>query len=161
MAVSDFTVDQFYRLIPNISARRIQQLMDAYHKWADSHGTNVWAMYSAATFYASHDEGDFAVRDINKTDNAAATLMKREEEIMQWTESSKFQELLKGDLTQSKHPFDEGDWVKAKDGEYYKVFVDKDNPTIVVQCVSEDGTVHEFPREELQLVQWEKRNEPS
>ncbi len=44
------------------------------------HGHNMWALYSAMTYYASHDEGQFETRNTG-VDHSAVTLLKREEQV--------------------------------------------------------------------------------
>ena len=52
-----------------------------------NHGNTVWAVYSALTYFASHDSGDFSVRDTGN-DHANATLIKREEDVADWVKSA-------------------------------------------------------------------------
>lgn len=82
---ADFYKSQF-------SERLADKLARQYLIEAQVHGANVWALYSALTYYASHDEGDFAVR---KTDNdhTAATLLTRERSVRKATYSEDFQRL--------------------------------------------------------------------
>lgn len=75
--------------IPNVSEKRVQQLLHLYEIEVPRHGNTVWAMYSAATFYASHDAGEFTIRDTG-TDHRAATLLGREKDVMKWQETEQF-----------------------------------------------------------------------
>lgn len=64
-----------------LSERLQEKLKRQYLIETQSHSNTVWALYSAMTYYATHDEGEFALR---KTDNnhAASTLLRREESVM-------------------------------------------------------------------------------
>jgi hypothetical protein len=57
-----------------------------------THGRTVWALYSALTYYASHNEGEFVVRNTGQ-DHAAATMLKREESIHNIIETPDFMRL--------------------------------------------------------------------
>ena len=88
--ITDEDAKKVFEAIPNVSERRVEQLMRQFHIEAMSRGRNVWALYSAATYYASHDEGSFSVRNTNN-DNTAATLMNRETQIRSWLNTDEFQ----------------------------------------------------------------------
>jgi len=60
------------------SERLAEKLMRQYRIEVHIHGANMWALYSALTYYATHDEGDFATRKTG-VDHSAVTLLKREE----------------------------------------------------------------------------------
>ncbi len=94
-AGKEITIDMArtcFQSIPNVSERRVEQLVHLYEIEVPRHGNTVWAMFSAATFYASHDAGDLAVRDTG-TDHKAATLLGREKDVMQWQETQPFRQL--------------------------------------------------------------------
>jgi hypothetical protein len=57
-----------------------------------SHGRTVWALYSAATYYATSNAGEFAVRETNN-DHTATTLLNREQQIRSWINSDQFQQI--------------------------------------------------------------------
>ena len=78
-----------FEAIPNISDRRVDQFMRQFHIECLSHGRTVWALYSAATFYATHNEGDFTVRETGQQ-HEASTLMNREKQIRSWQNTDKF-----------------------------------------------------------------------
>ena len=88
--ITDEDAKKVFEAIPNVSERRVEQLIRQYHIEAMSRGPNVWALYSAATYYASHNEGEFSVRNTNN-DNQAATLMNRETQIRSWLNTEEFQ----------------------------------------------------------------------
>ena len=74
------------------SDRRADALMMQFDREADARGATVWALYSALTYYASHNHGDLAIRNTNN-DNVAATLQKRELEVFRLTNSNEWKAL--------------------------------------------------------------------
>ena len=87
--ICDEDAEECYKAMPNVSERRVQQLMRQFHIECQSHGRTVWALYSAATFYASSDRGDFSIRETN-SDHKASTLMNREQQVRSWQNSDEF-----------------------------------------------------------------------
>ena len=81
-----------FEAIPNISERRVDQFMRQFHIECLSHGRTVWALYSAATFYATHNEGDFTVRETGQQ-HEASTLMNREKQVRSWLNTEEFLEI--------------------------------------------------------------------
>lgn len=59
-----------------VAARLTKNLMEQYEQEARDRGQTVWAFYSALTYYASHNEGAFTVRNTG-ADNVADTLHQR------------------------------------------------------------------------------------
>ena len=57
--------------------RLTEKLNDHYMRERDARGDNLWAVYSTLTYYASHSDGEFAIRDTGM-DNAALTMLERE-----------------------------------------------------------------------------------
>lgn len=64
-----------------LSERRIAALMAQFDIETQSRGATVWALFSALTFYSSHNSERFGVRNSGQTDNVAETLEKRENEV--------------------------------------------------------------------------------
>ena len=64
-----------------LSERRVTSLVDQFHRETVARGSSVWALYSALTFYASHNSEHFTVRNSANTDNTGATLENREREV--------------------------------------------------------------------------------
>ena len=87
--ICDEDAEECFKAMPNVSERRVQQLMRQFSIECQSHGRTVWALYSAATFYASSDHGEFAIRETN-TDHKASTLMNRENQVRAWQNSDEF-----------------------------------------------------------------------
>ena len=56
-------------------------------------GTTVWALYSALTYYSSHNSEKFKVKNSSKRDNVERTLIEREKEVLEVERSESFQEL--------------------------------------------------------------------
>jgi hypothetical protein len=64
-----------------MSGRRVAGLMQQFEAEAASRGRTVWALYSALTFYSSHNSERFGVRNSGNVDNEAVTLDQREREV--------------------------------------------------------------------------------
>lgn len=88
--ISDEDAEECFKAMPNTSERRVQQLMRQFAIECQTHGRTVWALYSAATYYATSNAGQFAVRETNN-DHSATTLMNREQQVRSWLNSSEFQ----------------------------------------------------------------------
>lgn len=76
-----------------MSGRRVKQMMEQLEIEADFRGMTVWALYSALTFYSSHNSERFTVRGSGQSDNVAETLDRREQEITRLIETEAFQRL--------------------------------------------------------------------
>jgi hypothetical protein len=87
--ICDEDAEECFKAMPNVSERRVQQLMRQFQIEMLSHGRTVWALYSAATFYASSDKGDFSIRETN-SDHKALTLMNREQQVRSWLNTDDF-----------------------------------------------------------------------
>jgi len=87
--ICDEDAEECFKAMPNVSERRVQQLMRQFHIECNSHGRTVWALYSAATFYSSSDRGDFSIRETD-SDHKASTLMNREQQVRSWLNSDEF-----------------------------------------------------------------------
>ena len=59
---------------------------------ATARGSTVWALYSAMTYYASHDSIEFPLRKTG-TDHEQLTLVRRASRVRGWTESEAFLKL--------------------------------------------------------------------
>lgn len=88
--ICDEDAEECYKAMPNVSERRVSQLMRQFAIECQSHGRTVWALYSAATFYASSDHGDFSIRETN-SDHKASTLMNREQQVRSWLNTETFE----------------------------------------------------------------------
>lgn len=64
-----------------LSERRISALMAQFDVETQTRGATVWALFSALTFYSSHNSERFGVRNSANLDNVAETLEKRENEV--------------------------------------------------------------------------------
>jgi hypothetical protein len=64
-----------------MSGRRVEKMMEQLEIEAQSRGMTVWALYSALTYYSSHNSDRFTVRNSAAADNVAETLDKREREV--------------------------------------------------------------------------------
>jgi hypothetical protein len=90
--ITDEDAEECFKSMPNISDRRVDQLVHRFRIECESHGRTVWALYSAATAYATHAEGNFEVRDTG-LDHQASTLMNRETQVRSWLNTDEFQQL--------------------------------------------------------------------
>lgn len=90
--ISDEDATTVLEAIPGISTRRTEQLLRQFHIECMHHGRTVWALYSAATYYASHPEEDFKIRDTGM-DNQASTLLNREKQIRSWLNTDEFERI--------------------------------------------------------------------
>jgi hypothetical protein len=70
-------------------------LLSQYITEADTRGHNVWAMYSAMTYYASHDSAQFSLnRMANDNDTTTERLHKRNDKVMSWLNSKAWSQLV-------------------------------------------------------------------
>jgi len=89
---SDITNDVAEELInklPGMSERRAQLM---YQRWlfeAADRGPTVWALFSALTYFSSHNDGDFKLRNTGD-DHAALTMHKREMQVKGWVDHPLF-----------------------------------------------------------------------
>ena len=90
--ICDEDAERCYEAMPNISDRRVQQLMRQFRIETQTHGRTVWALYSAATYYASFDAGEFSIRE-TQSDHKASTLMNREQQVRSWLNTEEFEHI--------------------------------------------------------------------
>lgn len=69
-------------------------LMAQYLRETDHRGNSVWTVYSALTYYASHNDGDFAVKTSPGQDNEATTMLGRELHVAKWLQLPEWQALV-------------------------------------------------------------------
>ena len=74
-------------------SRKARAMMEQLDKEFQARGTTVWALYSALTYYSSHNSETFKVKNSNKRDNVERTLIEREKEVLEVERSESFQEL--------------------------------------------------------------------
>ena len=91
-AICDEDAEECFKAMPNSSEKMVAKLMRQFHIEALSHGRTVWALYSAATFYATHSAGEFTVRN-TQSDHTATTLMNRERQVRSWINTETFEQL--------------------------------------------------------------------
>jgi len=90
--ITDDDARECYEAMPRISERRVEQMMRQFHIECLTHGRTVWALYSAATYFATHNEGEFSIRETNN-DHSAATLLHREQQVRSWLSTDTFERL--------------------------------------------------------------------
>jgi len=76
-----------------MSGKRVKSMMQQFEAEAQTRGATVWALYSALTYYSSHNSEAFSVRNSGAVDNVAETLDKREREVASIIRTEAFQRL--------------------------------------------------------------------
>ncbi len=75
-----------------ISERKSKQLLRQFELEVHSHGSTVWALYNALTYYSSHSGGQFKVRSTGG-DHMSVTLLNREREVRNIVKSDEWEGL--------------------------------------------------------------------
>lgn len=76
------------------SDKLTENLSQQYMREQETRGANLWSVYSALTYYASHDDGEFKMRStVEKQDSAAATMLLRELVVSKWVETKEWKQL--------------------------------------------------------------------
>ena len=71
-----------------------ENLSQQYMREQETRGANLWSVYSALTYYASHNDGDFKLRSTTeKQDSEAATMLLRELNVAKWVSSKEWMQL--------------------------------------------------------------------
>ena len=86
-------VEDAVRMLPGVSERRAEKLLDRIAIEVADRGLNAYAVVSGFTYYSSHNSAEFPVRNTGN-DNVATTLADREVEVQRWVNSAGFQQLL-------------------------------------------------------------------
>ena len=89
------TPEQAEELLNNagMAGRKVSRMMEQFEIESAKRGRSVWALYSALTFYSSHNSEAFAVRNSRNVDNVAASLDQREREVSRIIDSEEWQRL--------------------------------------------------------------------
>jgi len=77
-----------------MSERRIGAMLTQFEVESASRGRTIWALYSALTFYSSHNSERFGVRNSANVDNTAVTLDNREREVSKILRSESWRDLV-------------------------------------------------------------------
>lgn len=76
------------------STKMVEGLGNQYLEEVSTHGDTLWSVYSAMTHYASHNEGEFALRkSAEQQDSVANIMLQRELRVSEWTERDEFKAL--------------------------------------------------------------------
>ena len=76
------------------SVKLQESLTAQYLHERDNRGQNLWSVYSALTYYASHAEGDFKLRStVEEQDTVASTMLQRELNVAQWVKTDAWRKL--------------------------------------------------------------------
>lgn len=85
--VSNKEAQEYFERFPNTTKSLTNKLFTKWLVEAEERGQNLWALYSAATYYATHNEHEFTLNTKSKA-NEGALLLKREEQVMKWVNSN-------------------------------------------------------------------------
>lgn len=76
------------------SDRLRENLQHQYLREVDARGHNMWSVYSALTYYASHADGEFKLRStVQEQDTVASTMLQRELTVAKWIDSDAWRKL--------------------------------------------------------------------
>ena len=76
------------------SKRMAEGLANQYLREADDRGENLFAVYSALTYFASHNDGEFSLKStVHDQDSVASTMLQRELDVAKWVQTDKWKEL--------------------------------------------------------------------
>jgi hypothetical protein len=74
-----------------VSGKMRNSLTDQYMHEVDARGNNLWAVYSALTYYSSHGDGEFVLRKtVEEQDSVAAIMLQREINVARWVETNEW-----------------------------------------------------------------------
>jgi len=88
---SPLNVEAFLQTLPKMSKRLASKLRAQYVREADERGHNMWALFSAMTCYATHNNV-VPMRNTGR-DHDAATRIARSEQVAAWTRSKEWKAL--------------------------------------------------------------------
>ena len=91
--VDEDEVEDVIRSLPGMSARKATAMIHRFNKECDDRGTHAYAVLSAFTYYSSHNDHWFPVRETGN-DNVQTTLADRQSEVSRWVKSDAFKSLL-------------------------------------------------------------------
>lgn len=93
IAVDANTAESFLKT--RFSERRVARLLERFKIEADTRGgQSAWALYSALTYYSTHNSNEFGVRNSANNDNEASVLFDREKEIARVVNSQAWRSLV-------------------------------------------------------------------
>jgi hypothetical protein len=91
--VSADTVSRFFNAI-SPSRKMREGLFDQYLREVSSRGASLWSVYSALTYYASHNDGVFKLRrTTDDQDSTVSAMMQREVNVSRWTQTKEWRQL--------------------------------------------------------------------
>jgi Domain of unknown function (DUF932) len=78
----------------SMSKKMREGLIDQYAREREARGTNLWSVYSALTYYASHSDGTFNLRKtVEEQDSVAQTMLARELNVAKWVKTPEWRAL--------------------------------------------------------------------
>ena len=84
---------ELFRELANSDKLR-EKLNDQYLREMDVRGPNLWAVYSALTYYASHADGEFKLKSsVEAQDTVASTMLQRELSVARWVDTEAWRKL--------------------------------------------------------------------
>lgn len=82
------------------SKKMREGLVDQYAREVDARGPNLWAVYSALTYYASHADGNFVLRrTVEEQDTVAQTMLARELNVAKWIKTPEWKAMEYGTIS--------------------------------------------------------------
>ena len=76
------------------SAKMKDGLLDQYTRETDARGDSLWSVYSALTYYSSHNDGAFSLRrSVEEQDTTTSIMLKRELNVAKWIQSDEWKAL--------------------------------------------------------------------
>mgnify|MGYP003147283385 CR=1 FL=1 len=88
-----FAAESVIDSLPGMSKRRGKKLKEQFLLEVSTRGSNMWALASALTYYASHNSSSFPVKGSAANDNETKALLVRGRQVTRWLESKQFQSL--------------------------------------------------------------------
>jgi hypothetical protein len=76
------------------SKKMREGLVDQYAREQEARGSNLWSVYSALTYYSSHNDGNFALRrTVEEQDTVTQTMLARELNVSKWIKTTEWKAL--------------------------------------------------------------------
>lgn len=88
--ITDAVAEELITKLPNMSERLGQRVFERWKIERDDRGPTVWALFSALTYYSSHNDGAFPLRNTGE-DHGALSMHKRELAVKKWVDHPLFQ----------------------------------------------------------------------
>lgn len=87
--ITDHVAQELISKLPGMSDRMSERLFSRWQIERDDRGPTVWALYSALTYYSSHNDDTFPTRNTGE-DHTAKTMHDREMRVRGWVSHNLF-----------------------------------------------------------------------